>query len=132
MKIVSANPDPHFLYLETDMGELAVWGRDYLMDAGLASVRGTNGNPPFFMEEFQMPEDKENNILPRKFRGTTDPVIVCMARRYHTFHNIEPADFPIPTMKEARKELYSGKDLFGGKWANPILPEKKFKDSIVA
>jgi len=133
MKVLSANPDPHFLYLETDKGQIAIWGRDYLLDAGLSSVRGTNGNPPTFMREFTIAEDKKNNIPSRKYRGTTDPVLVCLSRRYHTFHNLEkPAEFPIPTLEEAKKELYSGKDIFGGEWSSPTLPEKSFEDSIVS
>jgi hypothetical protein len=69
-------------------------------------------------------------------KGVADPVVVCLARRAFTVRNTEEhliliqQTLDAPTVADARKELFSGKDAFGGKWPAPKTTETSLSEYV--
>ena len=69
-------------------------------------------------------------------KGVTDPVVVCLARRAFTVRNTKEhlilvhQTLDAPTVANARKELISGKDAYGGKWPAPKISETSLSEYV--
>ena len=86
--------------------------------------------------EFRFPAFGEYPSLP-VHRGTTDPSILCLARRARTVLNMTPVDgsqraLDVPDGKEAIAELQSGQDIYGGEWPVPLSTLEPLDDTIRA
>lgn len=91
-------------------------------------------SPDFPEWEFQLPAVGPYPSLP-VHRGTTDPIILCLARRARTMMNtaeIKMRALDVPDGKEALAELQSGKDIYGGVWPAPSSKLELLDDTIRA
>jgi hypothetical protein len=84
MEITKATVRPNFLELDTSYGLIAVWGRYAFLHARMCIDRGMDGNKPQAMKAVKLPIMKDGPNRELSQEGTTDPVVVCLARRHST------------------------------------------------
>ena len=137
MKITNAKYDQAGLTVQFDGGE---WGRldwkKHMLDYGVAVFIPPVGSglPNWTLHIPSFQDDSPHDVL----RGTSDPVLVCMARRAFSRMNmperISPSEeYPeVITEEEASRELASGRDALGREWPKPLAPAVPLENTIRA
>lgn len=100
-----------------------------LLEYGVAVLRPSNlGDLPDFKTRAIVHGGVELDVM----YGTTDPVLVCLARRAWTAGNLDGGFrfIQIPTMEEAMQELRSGKDVYGRTWAVPLATPETLEETL--
>ena len=124
MKILTAKKVREAVIVTTDTRTLFLLGKQYPMQMGAVYVESTE--PAF--PTVTIPATEGYGEL-KLSSGTTDPQLLCLARRGYTLAEVgdwspekQEIEMDVPEEAEARKELFSGKDIFGGSWPSPKLP----------
>ena len=124
MKILRAKKVRGAVIVEAEGGTVVLLGKQYLMGAGVVYVRAAG----LQLSPVTVPASPGYGEL-KVESGTTDPQLLCLARRGYTLAEVgdwspekQEIEMDVPDEAEARKELLSGKDIFGGVWPVPKLP----------
>ena len=137
MKILAAKKVRDAVIVTTDTRTLFLLGKRYPMQMGAVYVESTE--PAFPTVTIPATEGYGEQKL---LSGTTDPQLLCLARRGYTLAEVgdwspekPEIQMDVPDEAEARKELFSGKDIFGGVWPAPKLPlnvaEKRLRNGTL-
>ena len=116
MKIIRAVNVRESVVVETDMGKIILFGKIYVLAAGVACAKWVRG--PYF-PKVRIPAF--GDYSDQNLAGTSDPVLVCLARRGFTQRDTEKylTELTVPDENEALEENHSGQDMFGGTWPAP-------------
>jgi hypothetical protein len=124
--------------VHTDYGKFLLGTKRYVLQAGVAILHPMDGTlklPTVVIPSIG--EVPEYDITPHpelliKDEGTTDPQLVCIARRGWSAHQNSdvPDESPVPTLDEAAAELSSGHDANGEPWPVPRVPAVPLEEAL--
>jgi hypothetical protein len=129
MDITKVTADEEGLVVESDIGQMLIGGKRYFLEAGVTMLFITKGPPE---PKVVVPSvDGSSSVV---LSGTTDPQLVCLARRGWSAHQMVPMpdEFPVPTVGESTAELASGQDVNGEPWPVPRLPAVPLEEALAA
>ena len=122
MKNLSAKWEYGGVVVTAGGGDYTLLGKRYVLEAGAVVVEPQKAP----VTDVDIPAIGE--YPPKTIRGLTDPQLVCMGRRawsaaaFGLMKGRDGIPFDVPTEEDARKELFSGRDIFGYEWPSPVIP----------
>ena len=124
MNITKAVVEQELTRVESNLGRMLIGGKRQILEAGATPLLSLDG---MLALTVSIPGLSANDRS-IEIEGTTDALLVCLARRNDTVHRdyvdgMPKIDeqMPVPTDAEAKSELISGEDSYHGKWPMPRL-----------